>query len=243
MKTWIFDVDVTLTPSRSKMEPDFEDFFYFWVTNNDTYLCSGSDLDKIKEQLTPRILNSVKGVFTCMANVYHEKGEEVYRNDFTPPEGLEEDLNNILQTSEFKKRTGNHIEKRIGAWNFSEVGRNAIPAEREEYKQWDDIHNSRQRICKLLNNKYGDKIDTSLGGDISIDICNKGGDKRQVVEYLSDLDYENVIFVGDRIHPGGNDYALAVAIEAAGGKYHKVSNWRDTRNFLSEKIIIKNLTT
>ena len=82
MKTWIFDVDVTLTPSRSKMEPDFEDFFYFWVTNNDTYLCSGSDLDKIKEQLTPRILDSVKGVFTCMANVYHEKGKEVYRNDF-----------------------------------------------------------------------------------------------------------------------------------------------------------------
>jgi len=243
MKTWIFDVDVTLTPSRSKMEPDFEDFFYFWVTNNDTYLCSGSDLDKIKEQLTPRILNSVKGVFTCMANVYHEKGEEVYRNDFTPPEGLEEDLNNILQASEYKNRTGNHVEKRTGAWNFSEVGRNAIPAEREEYKQWDDIHNSRQRICKLLNNKYGDKIDTSLGGDISIDICNKGGDKRQVVEYLSALDYKNVTFIGDRIHPGGNDYALAVAIEAAGGKSHKVSNWRDTRNFLSERIIINNLTT
>ena len=64
-----------------------------------------------------------------------------------------------------------------------------------------------------------------------------------MVEYLSDLDYENVIFVGDRIHPGGNDYALAVAIEAAGGKSHKVSNWRDTRNFLSERIIINNLTT
>ena len=64
-----------------------------------------------------------------------------------------------------------------------------------------------------------------------------------VVEHLPDLDYKNVIFVGDRIHPGGNDYTLAVAVEAAGGKYRNVSNWRDTRNFLSERIIINNLTT
>ena len=88
MKIWIFDVDVTLTPSRSKIDEDFEKFFYNLVSKNDTYLCSGSDINKIKEQLSPRILDTVKGIFTCMANVYHEAGKEIYKKDFIPTEGL-----------------------------------------------------------------------------------------------------------------------------------------------------------
>jgi FMN phosphatase YigB (HAD superfamily) len=37
MKTWIFDVDSTLTPPRSKIDDDFEEFFYEWILDNDTY--------------------------------------------------------------------------------------------------------------------------------------------------------------------------------------------------------------
>lgn len=232
MKTWIFDVDSTLTPPRSKIDDDFEKFFYEWILCNDTYLCSGSDIDKLKEQLTPRILNNVKGVFTCMANAYYESGEEVYRKAFEPPVGLKEDLEYLLLASQYEKRTGNHIEKRIGIWNFSVVGRNANKEERKHYKNWDEKHGSRKTISAYLNSRYKDTVEVSIGGDISIDICNLGRDKRQVVEHLSDLDFSNVTFIGDRIHRGGNDYELAKAIEDRAGKSINVDDWEQTKNIL-----------
>jgi phosphomannomutase len=232
LKTWIFDVDATLTPPRSKMDYDFEEFFYNWILDNDTYLCSGSDIDKLKEQLTPRILNNVKGVFTCMANAYYERGKEIYRKDFEPPIGLEEDLKYFLFSSLYEKRTGNHIEKRVGIWNYSIVGRNANSEEREHFKNWDEKYGSRKTISSYLNSRYRDTIESSIGGDISIDIYNLGCDKRQVVKYLSGLDFSNVVFVGDRICPGGNDYELAKAVEAHGGKSVNVLDWEETRKIL-----------
>ena len=68
MKTWIFDVDGTLTPPRDLIDEEFEEFLYDWILQNSTYLCSGSDLHKLREQLSSRILFNVFGVFTCMAN-------------------------------------------------------------------------------------------------------------------------------------------------------------------------------
>ena len=235
LKTWIFDVDGTLTPSRCKIDEEFEEFFYDWILQNNTFLCSGSDLDKLKEQLSPRILNNVYGVFTCMANAYHESDKEVYKKEFIAPYGLEEDLKEILNNSSYEIRTGNHIEERTGAWNFSIVGRNADVEQRKHFKEWDDEIQARQAISSYLNNRYGGVIETSLGGDISIDICNHGYDKRQVVPFLSDrygVDFSDATFIGDRIHQGGNDYALALAVKAAGGKYIKVDNWSTTRKIL-----------
>tara|TARA_R110000824_G_scaffold57546_5_gene156433 strand:+ start:811 stop:1518 length:708 start_codon:yes stop_codon:yes gene_type:complete len=232
MKTWIFDVDATLTPPRNKIDNDFEEFFYNWILKNDTYLCSGSDIGKLKEQLTPRILEGAKGVFTCMANAYYEKSEEIYRKYFKPPVGLEEDLKYFLFSSLYEKRTGNHIEKRTGIWNYSIVGRNANKEEREHFKNWDEKHGSRKAISSYLNSRYRDTIESSIGGDISIDIYNLGCDKRQVVEHLSDLNFSNVIFIGDRIYPGGNDYELAQAVENHGGKSTNVNNWKETRKIL-----------
>jgi phosphomannomutase len=167
-----------------------------------------------------------------MANAYYERGKEIYRKDFEPPIGLEEDLKYFLFSSLYEKRTGNHIEKRVGIWNYSIVGRNANSEEREHFKNWDEKYGSRKTISSYLNSRYRDTIESSIGGDISIDIYNLERDKRQVVKYLSGLDFSNVVFVGDRICPGGNDYELAKAVEARGGKSVNVNDWEETRKIL-----------
>ena len=51
MTKYIFDVDGTLTPARQPATKEFLSFFETWAKENTFYLCSGSDLEKIKEQL------------------------------------------------------------------------------------------------------------------------------------------------------------------------------------------------
>ena len=45
-KVYVFDVDGTLTPSRRRMDKDFQEFFLEWAENNTFYLVTGSDLPK-----------------------------------------------------------------------------------------------------------------------------------------------------------------------------------------------------
>ena len=54
---FIFDMDGTLTPSRREMTKDFEDFYSYWAENHTFFLVSGSNLEKIKEQVPEYILN------------------------------------------------------------------------------------------------------------------------------------------------------------------------------------------
>ena len=40
---YIFDVDGTLTPSRSKMDKEFLEFFTNWIATHNTTLVTGND--------------------------------------------------------------------------------------------------------------------------------------------------------------------------------------------------------
>ena len=67
-KIYIFDCDGTLTPSRQKMTEDFSKFFSEWTSGNRFYLVTGSDLDKMKEQVPLPTLDKAEGLFCCGGN-------------------------------------------------------------------------------------------------------------------------------------------------------------------------------
>ena len=56
-RVYIFDVDGTLTPARQPATQEFLTFFEDWAKEHTFYLCSGSDLEKIEEQLPSEILS------------------------------------------------------------------------------------------------------------------------------------------------------------------------------------------
>ena len=85
---FIFDMDGTLTPSRRKMTKDFEEFFSSWAENHTFFLVSGSNLEKIKEQVPEYILNLSEGVFTCGGNQLWLNGELSYNHEFKPEDDL-----------------------------------------------------------------------------------------------------------------------------------------------------------
>ena len=82
-------------------------------------------------------------------------------------------------------------------------------------------------------------LDCAIGGQISIDIYPKGLDKSQSYSRVKSTNPDHaIIFCGDRLMPGGNDYPFFKAM----GENHNVcrpldiampvSSWQDTKRFL-----------
>jgi phosphomannomutase len=210
---YIFDVDGTLTPFRSAMTDKFLEFFDKWSKENTFYLVSGSDLEKMSEQVPQHILDRADGLFCCSGNHYFKDGKEVYYNEYKPADDLLQFLQETLLNSQYEVRAGNHIEDRGSMLNFSVVGRECSEQERKDYFKYDLEYNERETIANLLM-EHWPELEAALGGQISIDITPKGLDKSQALQHImKEQPNKKYFFVGDRTIPGGNDYPLAKLME------------------------------
>ena len=208
-KIYIFDMDGTLTPSRRKMTSDFENFFSEWANKNTFFLVSGSDLEKIREQVPEYILNLSEGVFTCGGNQLWLNGKLSYNHEFKPQEDLLSFLEKRVKNSKYPLRAGNHIEDRGSMLNFSIIGRDCSVDQRLDYFEYDIENQERASIAKEIIDRWNN-LDAVIGGQISIDITPKGMNKSQVLDEVKKFYFdEQYIFIGDRTLEGGNDYPLA----------------------------------
>ena len=232
MKKFIFDVDGTLTPSRGKIDAEFLQFMLFFAGTNDVYLVTGSDRQKTLEQVGLDLYNSCKRVYNCSGSDVYETDKNVYRDDWELPNNVERFLQDELDFSQFPIRNGNHIEKRPGGVNFSILGRDKDPFKgREEYINWNKIHNERRFIALRIMDTFPE-LSVALGGQTGIDIGPKGSDKSQILRDFNEDD--ELYFFGDRIEEGGNDYSLAKAVEKRCGFAYNVEDYTKTWKLLSK---------
>jgi len=223
MNKFIFDVDGTLTPSRQEMPEDFRKWFVDFCDSNDVYLVTGSDYVKTLEQVGVEVCMSVKRIYNCSGSDVYEQGINVRTSDWQAPKELYDLMYGWLQASPFPARMGRHIEKRPGMINFSIVGRGATLGERKMYVDYDLKNRERESIAYEINSKFND-ITATVGGETGVDIHPTGADKGQI---LKDFDSnDKIIFFGDKIEQGGNDYPLAKVNKK--GINHHVTGWRDT---------------
>tara|TARA_Y100000589_G_scaffold331927_1_gene387956 strand:+ start:154 stop:855 length:702 start_codon:yes stop_codon:yes gene_type:complete len=231
MKNYVFDIDGTLTPSRLPIEKKFETFFLDWMNGKNVYLVTGSDKEKTVEQVGEKIWSSVKRVYQSCGNQVFENGKLIKQIEFHLDEKMEFLLNNFLASSNWTEKFGNHFEQRVGLVNFSIIGRNCTQDKREQYYQWDLINQERIRICKTLMHKFPN-IEASVGGEISIDIHEKGKNKAQILDEIEG----EIYFFGDKMDKGGNDYPIAhrLELEKREHKLFKVNSPTETWNLLKE---------
>lgn len=232
MTKFIFDIDGTLTPSRGRMDTEFSQWFEHFATHNSVYLVTGSDRDKTIEQVGNQIYNLAVRVYNCSGNDVWEQGKHVNSKSFTPPKELYDLMNGWLQTSSFPLRTGNHIEERTGTINFSIVGRNCTLGERKLYIKHDLENRERESIAFQINNEFPD-ITATVGGETGLDIYRTGGDKSQILQDFNEP-YDDIIFFGDKMLPGGNDYPLASKLLSK-NCYH-VKEWKETWQILKKLV-------
>ena len=230
MKKYIFDVDGTLTPSRSRITEEFLPFFNQFIEKNDVYLVTGSDRAKTLEQITPEIYNKCKRVYNCSGSDVYEGDKNVYRDDWELPKEVESFLYDELDYSQFMIRNGNHIERRPGGVNFTILGRAEDPfIGRDRYVEWDRQTNERKDIAERIRNQFPN-LTVAVGGQTGLDIGPKGADKSQILrDFTTD---DELYFFGDMMDEGGNDYSLGEAVKEMGGFTYNVDSFKDTESVI-----------
>lgn len=123
---------------------------------------------------------------------------------------------------------GDVIEDRGTQITFSALGQKApIPPKEAWNKKYNRL---RLRIARLLQKKLPE-FHVRVGGLTSIDVTAKGINKaygiRQIEKTLG-VKREDMLFVGDAIFPGGNDYAVV----RTGVDYVKVSGPEETKKVI-----------
>ena len=238
MKNYIFDVDGTLTPSRGKIDEKFLKWFLEFNKWNNVYLVTGSDRYKTEEQIGETLYAKVNAVYNSSGNTKHKKGVCVFntRNLELPRDAYAFLLKKSI-SSKWEPKTGLHFDTRPGLLNFSILGRNATKAQRKKYVKFDNATNDRQIISDEFNKKFTKKFGlvSQVAGETGLDIIEIGKDKAMI---LKDFTFQDeLVFFGDNIQPGGNDYGIAQVIEYGpydSGNVHHVKNWKETWKILKK---------
>jgi phosphomannomutase len=225
----LFDIDGTLTMPRQTISPDMKSFLKEWSKKIPLSIVSGSNLEKIYEQLGD-CLDLFEYVFSENGTVVHYKGELVqvcsmseYLGEHVVDDlvafGLSymKDLDLPLKTTQF-------VEVRNGMLNFAPIGRSCSKKQRDEFEEYDKEKLIRAKLITSIYNHFPDiPIRCSKGGQISIDVFPQGWDKTFCLSHLKE--YQKIIFFGDKGYVGGNDYEIFKddRVEA-----HHVLNPQDT---------------
>lgn len=224
---YIFDVDGTLTPSRGLIDAKFGVWFANFCDNNEVYLVTGSDRPKTVEQLGMDIINKCQRLYNCSGSDVWEGDVNIRTSTWKLSIAKRIFLEEMLEQSPFVIRTGSHIEERPGSVNFSVVGRNATQEQREAYIAHDKKINERLIISELFEDRFT-RTQATVGGETGLDIGPRGADKSQILTDFNDDD--TLVFFGDAMFKGGNDYPLAQAI--TNGTSHQVDGWQHTFELL-----------
>ena len=225
---YVFDVDGTLTPSRLRMDREFEQFFRNWIKDKNVYLLTGSDHDKTIEQVGVNIWREVTQSHQCGGNVVYRQSDLVEVSKWQPSKSLIDVCQNLIDISKYPVKAGNHIEERVGLLNISVVGRNCTQEQRLAYNEWDNEHREREFICKSLTTMFPE-LEATAGGQISVDIHEYGKNKSQIRRKLDGI----IHFFGDKTEKGGNDYPIASILEEP-DKVFQVDDWEHTYRLLKE---------
>ena len=135
--------------------------------------------------------------------------KKIYSEDFTASEKekIVSSLKKAVEEAGFKaeKVWGEVIEDRGSQITFSALGQQA-PL--EEKSKWDPDFAKRKKIKAILDTLIPE-FSVRMGGATSIDVTKPGIDKAYGVGKLRDvlgISLKEMIFVGDALFPGGNDY-------------------------------------
>lgn len=226
MKTLIvFDLDGTLAKSKSALDDEMAALLGRLLSVVKVAIISGGDYPQFEAQVLGRLpkesnLGNLSILPTSGTKFfqYRDGWQKLYSDDLTDDEKkkIESALEQAVAQSGFQPQQswGPRIEDRGTQITYSALGQEA-PL--EEKSKWDPDFSKRKQIQAILD-KTLPEFSVRLGGTTSIDVTRPGIDKAYGIHKLRDVlgvPIAQMLFVGDALFPGGNDYpALQAGAES-----------------------------
>jgi phosphomannomutase len=233
-----FDLDDTLAVTKSPISDKMGDLLVKLLEKYEVCIISGGKYEQFKVQVIDRLeanhlqFRKLHIMPTCGTRYYrYDEIEKTWEKQYS--EDLDESTKkNIIDILEKEakalgmwrdKTRGDIIEDRGSQITYSALGQQA-PAE-EKYKWAEEFANEK----KILRQKVAEQLpelEVRLGGSTSVDITKIGIDKAYGMQKLIDeldISKEEILFVGDKLEEGGNDYP----VKAMGIDCIAVEKWED----------------
>lgn len=244
-KLIIFDLDGTLAESKSPMDVEMSKLLGKLLAKKKVAVISGGSFEQFQKQFLAglqcdkRLFSNLSLCPTCGASMYiykEDMWQNVYREELSENEKkrtFEAFYTAFLQAGFFVPETiyGDLIEDRFTQVTFSAYGQKA-PLELKS--GWDPDQSKRKKIVSFMEKLLPD-LEVRIGGSTSIDVTKKGIDKAFGVRKLSDILHipiKDILFVGDALFPGGNDYSATVT----GVDTFAVSGVKDTKKLIQSLV-------
>lgn len=236
-----FDLDDTLAPSKSAIDPRIGDLLLALSDRVEVAIISGGQLQQFRTQVVERLPETHAGRLERF-HLMPTCGTQYYR---IAPDGIRTVYALALSEDE-KQRALAAVEeeaRRLGLWEsepwgdiledrgsqitFSALGQSA-PLDAKV--AWDPTGEKKNTLRDAVAARIPD-LEVRSGGSTSVDITYRGIDKAYGMNKLASetgIALDDMLFVGDRLDEHGNDYPVL----AMGVRCHAVEGWEDTAEFL-----------
>ena len=215
-KLIVLDLDGTLAESKAPLDAEMSGLLGDLLGIVKVAVISGGGWPQFEKQVLSHLphdesLVSLSLLPTCGTQFfrYARDWEKIYSEDFTADEKqkIVSSLQKAVDQAGFKppKVWGEVIEDRGSQITFSALGQQA-PL--DEKAKWDPDYAKRKKIKAIVDTSIPE-FSVRMGGATSIDVTKPGIDKAYGIRKLRDvlgISLKEMIFVGDALFPGGNDY-------------------------------------
>lgn len=237
-KVIAFDLDDTLAITKSQISDRMSELLGQLVERYDVCVISGGRFEQFQKQVIDNVkvedylLSKFHMMPTCGTRYYKyddikKEWISLYNEDI--PEKDKKRIKDALTKAAKEcgyledKPYGDIVEDRLSQITFSACGQQAPP---EVKYAWDPDQEKRKKIREKVLSVIDD-YEVRIGGTTSIDVTKPGIDKAYGMEKLKQemgLGNEDILFVGDKLREGGNDYP----VKAMGIECIEVDGWEET---------------
>ena len=223
----VFDLDGTLTETKSNLEPYMAKTLRALLAKKKVAVIGGGSYKQFRKQFIaelncpPALLKNLF-LFPTTATAfyrYHGGWKKIYGYTLSKKDWLiiKKAFAEVLKEIHYvapPKTYGKVLENRGAQVTFSALGQDVVAilgkkgvALKEEWTRKNTP--VKLKIARLLQKRLP-HLEVRAAGFTSIDITKKGIDKaygvRQIKKILK-IPIRNMLFIGDALYPGGNDYA------------------------------------
>lgn len=239
-----FDLDDTLAPSKSALPERMLDALAELLRRTTVAVISGGNIEQFRAQLLAPLAERTdldEAAFerlhllpTCGTRYERREGGEwvtVYREHLTPEQrdaafaALREEADRLGLWE--PKPWGEILEDRGSQVTFSALGQRAPVAAKHV---WDPSGEKKNTLRAAVAARLPE-LEVRSGGSTSVDITRRGIDKAygmRKLETHTGIGLNEMLFIGDRLDPDGNDYPVLVL----GVRCQAVTGWEDTAEFI-----------